>query len=181
MTFHALIFLDFEPNLDHSCSDLQICIQGSPHFCIFIFHVCWHFDKGATSNIDNILHDHDGLPQVPLLTVHLEMVLISVNSSSMCAGILIKVQQAILITFSMIMLSSPMSPSRCPPGNGPHVHEFIFHVCWHFDKGATSNIDDILHDHVELPHVPHLAVHLVMVLRMVSEVPSVAHKSKSHH
>ena len=64
----------------------------------------------ATSNTDDILHEHDGLPHVPLLTVHLEMVLISVNSSSMCAGILIKVRQAILMTFSMIMLSSPMSP-----------------------------------------------------------------------
>ena len=57
----------------------------------------------------------------------------------------------------------------------------LFHVCWHFDKGATSNIDYLLQDHVEVPHVPPLAVHLVMVLRMVSEVPSVAHKSKSHH
>ena len=45
-----------------------------------------------------------------LLIVHLVMVLISVNSSSICAGILIKVQQAILMTFSMILLSSPMSP-----------------------------------------------------------------------
>ena len=153
MTFHALIFLDFEPNLDHSCSDLQICIQGSPHFCIFIFHVCWHFDKGATSNIDNIhhdhdglphvplltvhllmvlisanfifhvrwnfdkgatsnfdniLHDHDGLPHVPLLSVHLLMVLISENSYSMCAGILKKMRQVILITFSIIIMNSPM-------------------------------------------------------------------------
>ena len=38
------------------------------------------------------------------------MVLISVNSFSMCAGILIKVPQVILMTFSMIILSSPMSP-----------------------------------------------------------------------
>ena len=38
------------------------------------------------------------------------MVLISMNSSSMCAGILIKVWQAILMTFSMIMLSSTMPP-----------------------------------------------------------------------
>ena len=68
-----------------------------------------------------------------------------------------------------------------PPGNGPHFREFIIHVRWHFDKGATSNIDVILHDHVEVPHVPPLAVHLVMVLRMVSKVPSVAHKSKSHY
>ena len=28
----------------------------------------------------------------------------------------------------------------------------LFHVCWHFDKGVTSYIDDILHDHVD--HVP---------------------------
>ena len=75
----------------------------------FIFHVRWNFDKGATSNFDNILHDHDGLPHVPLLTVHLVMVLISVNSSSMYAGILIKVHQVIMISFSMIMMDSPMS------------------------------------------------------------------------
>ena len=50
-----------------------------------------------TSNNDNILHDHDGLPHVPLLAVHLVMVLISVNSSSMGAGILIKMRQAILM------------------------------------------------------------------------------------
>ena len=54
-----------------------------------------YFDKGATSNNDNILHDHDGLPHFPLLAVHLLMILIFVNSSSMCAGILIKVGQAI--------------------------------------------------------------------------------------
>ena len=67
-----------------------------------------------------------------MIADHLVMVLISMNSSSMCACILI--------------------------------------------KGVTSNIDVILHDQVELPHVP-----LVMVLRMVSKVPSVAHKSKSHY
>ena len=65
-------------------------------------------------------------------------------------------------------------------GDGPHFCEFIFFV-WHIDKGATSNIDDIHHNHVELPYVPPLAVHLGMVLRMVSKVPSVAHKSKSQY
>ena len=64
-----------------------------------------HFEKGATSNIENIFHDHDGLPYVPLLAVHLVMVLISVNSSSMYAGILIKVRQVIMLTFSMMIIN----------------------------------------------------------------------------
>ena len=45
----------------------------------------------------------------------------------------------------------------------------------------VSNIDNILLDHVGLPHVPPLAVHLVMVLRMVSKVSSVIQISKCHH
>ena len=59
--------------------------------------------------------------------------------------------------------------------------QFIFYEFWHFDKGATSIFDDVLHDHVEVLQVPPLAVHLGKALRMVSKVPSVAHKSKSHH
>ena len=86
------------------------CPPGnSPHFHEFIFLLCWHFDKGLTCNIDDILNEHDGLPHVPLLAVHLVMLLMSVNSFSLC-GILIKVRQAILMTFTIIMLSCPMSP-----------------------------------------------------------------------
>ena len=42
--------------------------------------------------------------------VHPLWVLIDVNLSCLCAGNLIKVQQGILMTFSMIMMASPMSP-----------------------------------------------------------------------
>ena len=75
----------------------------------------------------------------------------------------------------------PCPPSCCPPRNCPYLCEFIFYVFWDFDKGVTSIFNDVLHDHVEVLHVLPLAVHLGMVLRMVFKVPSVAHKSKSHH
>ena len=32
--------------------------------------------------------------------------------------------------------------------------------CWHFEKGATTKFDDVLTEHVGLPHVLHLAVYL---------------------
>ena len=110
----------------------------------------------------------DSPMSLSLLAVHLVMVLILVNSSYMCAGILIKVRQIIKITFSMIMMDSWCPSTRCPPGNCHHFGEFIFDVSWHFDKGATSNNDNILHYHDGLPHMPLLAVHLVMVLISVN-------------
>ena len=72
--------------------------------------MCWHFKKDATSIIDNVPHDHVEVPHVPPLVDHLVMVLIYVNLSSLCAGILKMVPQVLLIMFSMIMLTSPMSP-----------------------------------------------------------------------
>ena len=69
-----------------------------------------HFEKGATSNIDDVLHDHDELPLVPPLADHLVVVLINANFSSLCNSILKIVPPVILMMFSMIMLSFPMSP-----------------------------------------------------------------------
>ena len=57
----------------------------------------------------------------------------------------------------------------------------FFKIAEHTEDKLTGNFDDVLQDHVEVLHVPPLAVHLGKVLRMVSKVPSVAHKSKSHH
>ena len=51
----------------------------------------WTASRGAWGSPSYLLDDHVELPPVPLLAVHLVMVLISMNSSSMCAGILIKV------------------------------------------------------------------------------------------
>ena len=75
-----------------------------------IIIACRTFIKMPAHMDDEFTDGPDGLPHVPLLAVRLVMVLISVNSCSMCAAILIKVRQVILITFSMIMMDSPMSP-----------------------------------------------------------------------
>ena len=53
--------------------------------------------------------------------------------------------------------------------------------CWRFDNGATHVIEHVLLSHDGLLHVGALAVHLVLVLKMASKVPCVAHKSKSHY
>ena len=37
---------------------------------------------------------------------------------------------------------------------------FVYPGCGHFDKGATSKIDDVLIEHGGLPHDLPLAVHL---------------------
>ena len=137
-----------------------------------------------TSIVDNVLHGLVGLPQEIVLPVLPLRVLINVNLPLLCADIWIMMPQVTLLMFSMTPWSwwSPPCPlSRWSSGSGSHKCEFVFPMCWHFKNDATSNIDDVLHDHVELPHVLPLAVHLVMVLRKVSKVPSVIHKSKSHH
>ena len=37
-------------------------------------------------------------------------------------------------------------------------------VYWHFDNCATSKIDDVLIEHVGLPHILSLAVHSMKIL-----------------
>ena len=43
---------------------------------------------------------------------------------------------------------------------GPSCTEFAFPLCWHFDNGATSKIDDVFTEHGGLLHVLPLIVHL---------------------
>ena len=38
----------------------------------FVYPGCWHFDNGAASKIDDVLTEHGGLPQVLILTFHLD-------------------------------------------------------------------------------------------------------------
>ena len=49
----------------------ETCIF-SPSFTEFVYSGCWHFDKGATSKFDDVLLEHDGLPHVLPLAVHLK-------------------------------------------------------------------------------------------------------------
>ena len=45
----------------------------------------------------------------------------------------------------------------------PSYTEFVYPGCWHFEKGATCNIDDVPIEHGVLPHILTLTVHLIFI------------------
>merc|ERR1712074_195032 len=70
---------------------------------------CWHFEKGAAHVSDHVHHGPDGLLHVLVVTVHLLLVFLMTNLTSLDAGILKKVQHMYLIMFTMVLMDSSMS------------------------------------------------------------------------
>ena len=54
----------------------------------------------------------------------------------------------------------PCSYLHGRPEFGPYCTEFVYPGCWHFDNGATREINDVLTEHNGLSHVLPLTVHL---------------------
>ena len=56
--------------------------------------------------------------------------------------------------------SSPDRERNGRPTFGPSCTELVYLGYWHFDNGTTSKVDELLLDHVGIPHVLPLAVQL---------------------
>ena len=65
----------------------------------------------------------------------------------------------------MTWWTSPRPCSLWVPASVHFFYQFVFPGFWHFDIGATSNIDEVLHvedhEHVELPLVIALDMLLI--------------------